>query len=84
MVSLYLIYLLLFVLLFIGLCSYVNASIADFRILIDDLNANISVRSHVSDYIADALITKTSDSMLKEAILLQNDVLKYDTNQFSA
>lgn len=79
LVLLYCIYLFVFVLLFIGLCSYVNASVFDFKMLIDDLNAHITVRSHVSEYIADALITKTSDSMLKEAIMLHNDVLKYET-----
>lgn len=76
MVSLYLIYLHMFVLLFIGLKSYINGIASDFQTIVDNLNEkligdNASPENHE---------IKLMDSLWKEAIILHNDMLRYVTS----
>lgn len=72
LVFIYIVYLHMFVLLFIGLKSYLNGMASDFKTIVDNLNEKL-IQDNTSPE-NDAI--KVIDSLWKEAIILHNDMLR--------
>lgn len=74
--SIYLNSVFIFILLFVTLCTFVDAAVSDFEVLVDDLNAFVTAKDEDENSIT-SRVKLMIDSMLIEAILLHNDTLKY-------
>lgn len=54
----------------VELCIYVDAIASDFKSLVDELNAKNEMKNAV-------LLRKVTDGILKDAIILHTDMIKY-------